>query len=231
MIKLSHPISELEAILNSYFIEQRFQIVNTRDIDSIHGNFDVLNVHSMFDARAYNDIFFINDTQILKKHNTGFEYKSLKQYGAPLRLAFLGRSYRKIKETKKYDAVTFQYEGIIADNDISFVKGKKMIDGIMSRLLPNIKTRTISKFFPYAEPGYMVQIPCSLCGGVGCDECLDTGYVNGCAYGMLHRQIVDSALGENNLVNVFSFCFNLSQIACAKYNINDIHQILLKEED
>lgn len=228
MIKPSHPISELEAALNSYFIEQGFQIVSTTDIDSIHNNFDVLNVHSMFDARAYDDIFFINDTQILKKHNTGFEYKSLKQFGAPLRLAFLGRSYRKIKETKKYDVITFQYEGIIADKDITFIKGKKMIDDIMSGFLPSLKLRSISKFFPYAEPGYMVQIPCTLCGGKGCEDCLSTGYVNGCAYGMLHREIVDSALGENSHIKAFSFCFNLSQIACAKYNIDDIHKILLK---
>jgi len=225
MKNLTHPISELEHQLNKRLQEQGFMIVNTTDLASIHDNFDVLNVHSMFDARDYRDVFSVTETQILKKHNTGFEYKALSLFGAPLKIAFLGRSYRNIIETPENDIITFQYEGVIADEGISFVIGKKLIDFLVSDILPDTSTRIISKFFPYVEPGYMLQIPCSKFSGEGSESCFQLSYVNACAFGMLHPNIIEYALGKSNNIRAFSFCFNLSQIACVKNKLSDIHDI------
>ena len=223
-----HPISELELALNGYLRERGFIIESVGDVGSIDDNFDTLGVHPWFPARSYSDVCFLNSEKILKKHNTGAIYSILKERGAPCRAALLGRSFRCVTESRVTDLITFQYDGIMLDEGVSLSRGASMVNDIIHNIFGISDTRTVSKFFPYADPGFVIQGRCPDCLGRGCKRCEGKGYLNLCAYGILHPRIVGAALSVKDSSAVgFSFCFNLSKIAVLKYDIRDVHELFL----
>ena len=221
-----HPITELEFAIDEWLEKRGFRIEKSKDIGSIADNFDILNVHPWFPARAYSDLVYLNDSYIFNKHNTGQIYNLLSTYGSPCKLALFGRTYRKTKESFCTDQITFQYDGLIVNKTISLNCGKELIEELINSVMDISNTRTVYKFFPYADPGFLLQGLCPDCDGAGCYRCDGKGYYNICAYGILHPNIISNALGnyDQDLIG-FSFCLNLSKIALLKYNIFDIHDL------
>ena len=221
-----HPITEIEFALNEYLRRRGFKIEQCRDVGTLDDNFDVLNVHSWFPARTYSDVCFLNANKILKKHNTGQIYNLLRKQGVPIKTAFVGQTYRKVKETCCTDRITFQYDGIIVCNEISLSSGRSMIEEIIHSVIGIQNTRTICKFFPYADPGFVLQGTCPNCLGKGCGRCEWKGYLNLCAYGIFHPNVLSTAVAIEDCDAVgFSFCFNISKIAFLKYGLLDIHDL------
>jgi phenylalanyl-tRNA synthetase alpha subunit len=213
-------------MLNDFFREKGFEIKRCSDVGSLNDNFDLLNVHPWFPARTYLDVCFLSKEKILKKHNTGQIYKYLCSEALPIKIAFIGRTYRKTKESCCSDSITFQYDGIIVDESVSLVYGKQLIEEIIINVLGIKRIRTVIKFFPYADPGFMLQGECPVCLGEGCPHCDGSGYLNLCAYGILHQNLLPlSNLHEHKNILGFTFCFNLSKITLIKYKLHDVHDL------
>ena len=221
-----HPITELEFTLNDYFRKKGFEIKRCPEVGSLNDNFDMLNVHPWFPARTYSDIWFLNKEKILKKHNTGQIYNYLNSETPPIKIAFIGRTYRNIKVSCCSDSITFQYDGLIVDKSISLDSGRQLIEEIVINVLGIMNIRTVVKFFPYADPGFVLQAECPICFGKGCQHCDGKGYLNLCAYGILHQNLLPLiTLKESENFLGFTFCFNISKIALIKYKMHDVHDL------
>jgi phenylalanyl-tRNA synthetase alpha chain len=67
-----------------------------------------------------------------------------------------------------------------------------------------------------------VDIECGLCRGVGCRSCANTGWLEICGAGMVHREIIDNAGYDADRYTGFAAGFGVERIAMLRHGIDDI---------
>jgi len=77
-------------------------------------------------------------------------------------------------------------------------------------------------YFPFVEPGFELDIQCSLCGGAGCAVCKQTGWVELLPCGLVHPNVLRAGGIDPAEWNGFAFGLGLTRLAMMRYGIDDI---------
>lgn len=226
-----HPITKMCEDLNYAFRSLGFRQFSDSEINSEEFAFDHLNFPEDHPAREAMDTYWIAGTEkerganrlALRPHLTGASIKYLREHGAPAAFVYPGRVYRNESTDAGHDKAFFQYEALIVDKDFSFASGKLLIETILERVFgKKVETRMRAGFFPFVEPGFEIDMKCTVCAGDGCKLCKEVGWLEVMPGGSPHPNVLRAAGLDPKEWSGFYIDIGLDRLVMMRYGVEDV---------
>ncbi len=218
-----HPITLVQREIEEIFSSMGFIVEQFKEVVNDFENFEAVNIPKHHPARDMQDTYFLDNGQLLKTHTSSAQNYVMRKYGAPLRAIFPGRCFRNEALDASHENTFFQLEGMMIGEDISISNliyfMKTMLTEVFQK---DIKVRLRPGFFPFVEPGFVLDISCLICGGEGCPTCKHGGWVELCPCGMIHPNVLELGGIDSEKYTGFAFGLGLTRLAMMKYGIKDI---------
>ena len=221
-----HPITLVQRECETIFKSMGFHVEDYAEIVSDYECFEALNIPKHHPARDMQDTYYLDNGQLLKTHTSAAQNAIMKKYGAPLRAIFPGRCFRNESTDACHENTFFQMEGMMIDKDISISNliyfMKKMLSEVFKQ---DINVRLRPGFFPFVEPGFELDISCTICGGKGCPSCKNSGWLELCPCGMIHPNVLTAGGIDPEEYTGFAFGLGLTRLAMMRFGVKDIRDL------
>ncbi|MFH1656558.1 MAG: phenylalanine--tRNA ligase subunit alpha [Candidatus Nealsonbacteria bacterium] len=223
MIGHLHPLTLIKKEIEEIFTAMGFSIIEGPEIETEFYNFDALNIPADHPARDLWDTFWLKNGSLLRTHTSPVQIRYMEKNNPPFRVIAPGKIFRYEATDASHETNFYQVEGLMIGKDISVANFKAIIKEFLSRFFnKEVKIRLRPSFFPFVEPGFEVDVNCSICEGKGCKVCSQTGWLELMGAGMVHPNVLKA--GKINPKNWQGFAFGVGydRLAMMKYKINDI---------
>ena len=224
-----HPITLVRQSVEDIFLSMGFAIEDYSEITDDYNCFEALNIPKHHPARDMQDTYYLSSGQLLKTHTSAAQNTILRKYaknlenGNPIRAIFPGRCFRNEKIDACHENTFFQMEGIMVDKDISISNLIYFMKTMLSEVFQkDITVRLRPGFFPFVEPGFELDIQCTICKGAGCPSCKDSGWLELCPCGMIHPNVLTAAGIDPEKYTGFAFGLGMTRLAMMTYGVKDI---------
>ena len=225
-----NPLTILQNEIEEVFSSMGFMIMEGPELESDYYNFESLNISRNHPARDMQDTFYIDQKNkdgefdlVMRTHTSPVQVRAMQQYGAPFKGIFPGRVFRNEAIDACHDTTFYQLEGLMIDKNISIANLiavlKEMLSGIFEQ---EVKVRLRPGYFPFVEPGFEVDMSCTICGGKGCPSCKNTGWLEMVGAGMVHPKVLENGGIDPKKYTGFAFGIGLTRLAMMRYGIKDI---------
>jgi phenylalanyl-tRNA synthetase alpha chain len=223
-----HPIIRVQREIEDIFLGLGFKIETGPEIESVHYNFDALNIPDNHPSRDNFDTIYIDSNTLLRTHTSPVQIRAMEKWvkqGSPGGLYIItpGKCYRNDNPDATHSPMFHQMEGLAIDTDITFADLKGTLD-FFARKFFGEKTRTSfhPTFFPFTEPSGEVAVSCYVCGGSGCRTCKESGWIELMGCGMVHPQVLKNGGVDPERYSGWAFGLGIDRFTMARYGINDI---------
>ncbi len=221
-----HPITLIQRQVEEIFASMGFIIEDYNEVVDDYHCFEALNIPKHHPARDMQDTYYLDNGQLLKTHTSAAQNYIMRKYGAPVRAVFPGRCFRNESTDACHENTFFQLEGIMIDEDISISNLIYFMKTMLSEVFrQDITVRLRPGFFPFVEPGFELDIQCTICGGKGCPSCKNSGWLELCPCGMIHPNVLEAGGIDTEKYTGFAFGLGLTRLAMMKYGIKDIRML------
>lgn len=221
-----HPITLVQREVEEIFASMGFTVEDYDEIVDDYHCFEALNIPKHHPARDMQDTYYLDNGQLLKTHTSAAQNAIMKKYGAPLRAIFPGRCFRNESTDACHENTFFQMEGMMIDENISISNLIYFMKVMLSEVFKqDIKVRLRPGFFPFVEPGFELDISCTICGGKGCPSCKNSGWLELCPCGMIHPNVLKAGGIDTDKYTGFAFGLGLTRLAMMRYGIKDIRDL------
>ena len=224
-----HPITLVSRDVENIFLSMGFAVEDYSEITDDSNCFEALNIPKHHPARDMQDTYYLSTGQLLKTHTSAAQNTILRKYaknlenGNPIRAIFPGRCFRNEKIDACHENTFFQMEGIMVDKDISISNLIYFMKTMLSEVFQkDITVRLRPGFFPFVEPGFELDIQCTICKGAGCPSCKDSGWLELCPCGMIHPNVLTAAGIDPEKYIGFAFGLGMTRLAMMTYGVKDI---------
>jgi len=223
-----HPLTQTIRMMNQFFIEMGYSIMEGPEIETDEYCFRRLNVPEDHPARDMQDTIYIDEPNyFLRTQTSSIEARILAGYKPPFKVAFPGRSYRNEKVNKSNHFVFHQYQGVVVLPHVTL----QDLFGTFTRLFQrmygkDVVVRYRNKYYPEVEPGAGPDMQCFNCHGKGCSICKGVGWIEMGGSGIIHPNVLKMAGIDPKKWMGFAFGLGLDRWAMAKYKITDIRTLL-----
>jgi phenylalanyl-tRNA synthetase alpha chain len=214
-----HPISIVLSRMLGIFSGLGFDIADGPEIETDYYNFEALNIPDNHPARAMQDTFYTESSQVLRTHTSPIQIRYAQKHKPPIKVIAPGRVYR-VDMDATHSPMFHQLEGLWIDKGISLSNLKGVIIQFLRLFFAkdDLQVRFRASFFPFTEPSAEVDI------------LNDNGSwleVLGC--GMVHPNVLRNMNIDPDEYSGFAFGMGIDRFAMLKYNINDLR--LMFEND
>ncbi len=221
-----HPITLVQREVEEIFASMGFTIEDYDEVVDDYRCFEALNIPKHHPARDMQDTYYLDNGQLLKTHTSAAQNAIMKKYGAPLRAIFPGRCFRNESTDACHENTFFQMEGMMIDENISISNLIYFMKVMLSEVFKqDIKVRLRPGFFPFVEPGFELDISCTICGGKGCPSCKNSGWLELCPCGMIHPNVLEAGGIDTDKYTGFAFGLGLTRLAMMRYGVKDIRDL------
>lgn len=218
-----HPVTIVAKEVTDILKRMGFTVVMGPEMESEYYNFEGLNIPKDHPARDMQDTYYLDNGMLLRTHTSPMEIRSMEQYGAPLRIAAPGRTFRNEDLDANHENTFFQIEGMVIDKGVTIGNLIYVMENVLREIFKrDVKIRLRPGFFPFTEPSYEVDMSCLICGGKGCPTCKNSGWIELIGCGMTHPMVYKYGGVDHEVYNGFAFGLGLTRLAMMKYKINDI---------
>ena len=218
-----HPVTIVAKEVTDILKRMGFTVVSGPEMETDYYNFEALNIPKDHPARDMQDTYYLDNGMLLRTHTSGNQIHSMEKFGAPLRVCAPGRTFRNEDLDASHENTFWQLEGMVIDKGISIGHLKSIMEQVLSEVLKtDIEVRLRPGFFPFTEPSYEMDIKCSICNGVGCPTCKQSGWIELVPGGMIHPNVLKAGGIDPEVYNGFAFGIGLTRLAMMKYKISDI---------
>ena len=218
-----HPITLIARDVEEIFTTMGFTVEDYVEITDDYHCFEALNIPKHHPARDMQDTYYLENGQLLKTHTSAAQNHIMKKYGAPLRAIFPGRCFRNEAIDACHENTFFQMEGMMIDKDISISNLIYFMKTMLSAVFgEELMVRLRPGFFPFTEPGFELDISCTICHGKGCPSCKNTGWLELCPCGMIHPNVLREGGIDPEEYTGFAFGLGMTRLAMMKYGVKDI---------
>ncbi len=218
-----HPVTAVQWEIERLFERMGFTVEAGPEVESEYNNFEALNIPASHPARDMQDTFWLTNGCVLRTHTSPVQHRSMKKFGAPLRVIAPGRCFRYETIDASHENTFHQVEGLMIDRDIGLphliAMAKTLLTEVMRR---EIKLRVRPGFFPFVEPGIEIDMNCEICGGKKCPTCKHSGWVEILPAGMVHPSVLRAGGIDPDEWSGFAFGLGLTRLAMMKFGIRDI---------
>lgn len=220
-----HPLSIVRNEINGIFSRIGFTISEGPEIEDDFHNFSALNFPEEHPARDMQDTFFIskNPDIALRTHTSSVQVRVMESGKLPIRIIAPGRVFRNEAISARAHCIFHQVEGLYIDKDVSFADLKQTLYYFAKELFgTETKTRFRPSYFPFTEPSAEMDVSCKICGGLGCNICKYSGWVEILGCGMVDPNVLEACGIDSTSYTGFAFGMGIERVALLKYQINDL---------
>ena len=218
-----HPVTAVQWEIERVFERLGFTVEAGPEMETEYNNFEALNIPATHPARDMQDTFWLTNGMVLRTHTSPVQHRSMKKFGAPLRVIVPGRCFRYETIDASHENTFHQVEGLMIDRGISIPNLIAMARMLLSEVMQReVELRVRPGFFPFVEPGIEIDMNCQICGGSGCATCKRSGWVEILPAGMVHPNVLRAGGIDPEEFTGFAFGLGLTRLAMMKYGIRDI---------
>lgn len=217
-----HPITLIKNEIIDTFVGMGFSIFEGPEIELDKYNFQKLNIPKDHPARDMQDTFYVSDNVVLRTQTSAGQVRVMENQAPPLKILSPGRVFRSDSDAS-HSPMFHQMEGLVVDKNVTLCDLKGMLEEFLSKIFNGkVKTRFRPSYFPFTEPSVEVDVSCFECGGVGCQLCKKTGWIEVLGAGMVNRKVLEGCNINPDVYSGFAFGIGIERIAMLKYQIPDI---------
>ena len=220
-----HPLAIIRNQIIEIFSRIGFTVAEDREIEDDWHNFTALNFPEEHPARDMQDTFFIekNPDIALRTHTSSVQIRVMEKMQPPIRMIFPGRVFRNEVISARAHCVFHQVEGLYVDKDVSFADLKQTLVFFAKEMFGDqSRIRIRPSYFPFTEPSGEMDVSCNICGGVGCNICKYTGWVEILGCGMVDPNVLENCKIDSNIYTGFAFGMGIERITMLKYQVKDL---------
>lgn len=231
-IKRGHlnPLTIVQNDLADLFTSMGFMVLEGVELESDYYCFEALNIPKHHPARDMQDTFYIDQKNkegeydmVMRTHTSPMQVRAMQKYGAPIKTVVLGRAFRSEAIDACHEHTFYQIEGLMVDKDISIANFKAVVREMLSGIFKqDVKVRLRPGYFPFVEPGFELDMSCTICGGKKCPACKHSGWLEIGGSGMVHPNVLKAGKVDPNKYSGFAFGYGIERLAMMKYGISDI---------
>ena len=228
----SHVLSSALREIEEIFRGLGFSVASGPDVEDDHHNFSALNIPEGHPARAMTDTFYLGPHALLRAHTSSVQVRVMESTPPPVRIISPGRAYRNEAVDATHHFEFHQVEGLYVDEDVSMSDLKGTLDYFFKRFFgPETEIRFVPSFYPFVEPGAVVDIRCLFCRGKGCTVCgpLSGGWLEVLGAGMVHPNVFRAVGYDPRRWSGFAFGGGIERLVMLRHGVPDIR--LLYEGD
>jgi phenylalanyl-tRNA synthetase alpha chain len=220
-----HPLAIVRNQIISIFSRIGYGVAEDREIEDDWHNFTALNFPEEHPARDMQDTFFISkDPDIaLRTHTSSVQIRVMEKTKPPIRMLLPGRVFRNEAISARAHCIFHQVEGLVVDRDISFADLKQNLLFFAKEMFgEKTRIRLRPSYFPFTEPSGEMDVSCNICGGVGCNICKYTGWVEILGCGMVDPAVLENCNIDSKIYSGFAFGMGIERTTMIKYQIRDL---------
>ncbi|MCH3908823.1 MAG: phenylalanine--tRNA ligase subunit alpha [Bacilli bacterium] len=212
----------------SIFSEMGFEIIEGKDIETDHFNFELLNVPKDHPARDMQDTFYIDESLLLRTQTSAAQAHVMLEKGGkePIKMICPGKCYRRDDDDMTHSHQFGQIEGLVVDKGISMADLKGTLEVFVKKMFGEKREiRLRSSYFPFTEPSVEVDVSCAKCGGKGCDMCKGSGWIEILGAGEVNPKVLEMCGYDPKVYSGFAFGVGIDRLAILRYGIDDIRRL------
>ncbi len=226
-----HPITRTGNELIAVFKSMGYSVAEGPEIETDYYNFEALNFPPNHPARDTQDTLFIagqeskplRDRLLLRTHTSPVQIRTMEKQRPPVRVIVPGKVHRNDPLDATHSPIFHQIEGLAVDTHITFSDLKGTLDHAMKQMFgSSVRTRFYPSFFPFTEPSADMQISCIFCGGVGCNKCKRSGWIEILGCGMVDPNVYGFVDYDPQKYSGFAWGMGIERVAILKYGVEDI---------
>ncbi len=200
-----------------------YEIVDSREVETVWHNFDALNQPLTHPSRSPRDTFYVDDNTLLRAHTSTGQIRVMESRQPPLYIATPGRAYRRDTPSPKNTPVFHQVEALAVDRNITLADLKgTFLHFARAMFGEDREARMRTNFFPFTEPSVEFDMTCFLCGGKGCAFCKHSGWFEMGGAGVVDPAVFANVGYDPDEWSGFAWGLGLDRIAAQRLGIPDI---------
>jgi len=222
-----HPLTIVQERVERIFESMGFAVLDYPEAETEFYNFEGLNIPADHPARDMQDTFWLDEGLVMRTHTSPGQVRAMREYGAPLRAVFPGRTFRYEEVDASHEHTFHQVEGLMIDRDISVANLIAAMKCLLREIFErDVKVRLRPGYFPFVEPGFELDIQCLVCDGKGCSVCKQGGWVELLPCGLVHPAVIRFGNLDPDEWTGWAFGLGLSRLVMMKFEIDDIRLIM-----
>jgi phenylalanyl-tRNA synthetase alpha chain len=224
-----HPLSYIQEELEDIFLSMGFIIPDYHEAESEFFNFESLNIPEDHPARDMQDTFWLDmpGRNLLRTHTSPGQVRAMREYAPPFKAIFPGKVYRYEAVDASHEHTFHQVEGILIDREVSVANLTHSMKVLLSEIFGRqMEIRLRPGYFPFVEPGFELDIRCTVCGGDGCPVCKQSGWLELLPCGLVHPNVIRFGGLDPDEWSGWAFGLGLSRLVMMKYGIDDIRLLM-----
>jgi phenylalanyl-tRNA synthetase alpha chain len=222
-----NPYWKIVDEVTDIFLDMGFEVVEGRDVETDHFNFELLNVPKDHPARDMQDTFYISDSLLLRTQTSAAQaHTMLERLGKePIKMICPGKAYRRDDDDATHSHQFGQIEGLVVGKGISMADLKGILELFVKKMFGEKRSiRLRSSYFPFTEPSVEVDVSCAACLGKGCPMCKGTGYIEILGAGVVHPNVLRMCGYDPDVYSGVAFGVGIERVAILRYGIDDIRR-------
>lgn len=229
-----HPMTQVRRRVEDLFSSMGYQILDGPEVELDYYNFQALNIPPDHPSREEQDTFYCDreHTLVMRTQTSPVQIRAMERLVPPFRVIAPGRVFRNEEQDATHEHTFNQVEGLVVGEGISVGHLTWTLKTFLRELFQrDVQVRLRPGFFPFVEPGFEFDMGCPFCDQKGCRVCKQTGWIEFCGCGMVHRKVLEAGFAGRDDVDVakltgFAFGFGLDRLVMSRYQIDDIRQLM-----
>ena len=218
-----HPLTQIIREAEDIFLGLGYEIVDSREVETVWHNFDALNQPLTHPSRSPRDTFYIDDNTLLRAHTSTGQIRAMETRQPPIYIACPGRAYRRDTPSPKNTPVFHQVEALAVDRHITLADlNGTLLHFVREMFGEDRDVRMRTNFFPFTEPSVEFDVTCFLCAGRGCAFCKYTGWFEMGGAGVVDPAVFTNVGYDPEEWSGFAWGLGLDSIAAQRLGIPDI---------
>ena len=221
-----HLITQIRREVEDIFLGLGYTVVDGREVETTHYNFDGLNFPAGHPARSPLATLFLDDETVLRTETSPSQIRTMEAQQPPVYIVTLGRVYRRDTPDATHTPTFHQVEGLAVDEGITLADLEGTLDYLLRALFgEERRTEFRTHFFPFTEPSIEAYVSCHVCDGDGCPVCRHSGWIEVGGAGMVDPKLFEFVGYDPERYTGFAFGWGLERIAVLRHGIPDLREL------
>jgi len=218
-----HLITQIRREVEDVFLGLGYRVVDGREVETTHYNFDALNLPTTHPARSRLQSLFLNENIVLRTETSPSQIHVMEEGEPPVYMISIGRVYRRETPDATHSPIFHQVEGLAVDRGITMADLKGTLLHLMRALFGSEREmRFRTHYFPFTEPSLEPDVSCFLCSGQGCAVCRWSGWIELGGSGMVDPNVLEFVGYDPEEWTGFAFGIGLERIAMLRHGLPEI---------
>jgi phenylalanyl-tRNA synthetase alpha chain len=225
-----HPTTLTRRIVEDAFLGLGYEVIDDREVETVHYNFDQLAFAPAHPSRSHRDTFFLDAERLLRTETSPSQIHVLEAKEPPIYMVSLGRVYRRDEITATRFPIFHQFEGLAVDRHLTLADLKGTLLHVMRALFGEQRqVRFRTHFFPFTEPSMEPDVSCPICDMRGCRTCKFTGWIELGGCGMVHPNVFLAVGLDPEEWSGFAFGFGIDRMAKERHGVADLRDMFVND--